>query len=33
VSQSRFIGPECYGSASRNIPWITDLSAPEDQAA
>jgi Family of unknown function (DUF6011) len=33
VSQARFIGPECFGSASKAVLWIIDLSAPEDQAA
>ncbi len=25
VSQGRFIGPECYSSASVNLPWIAVL--------
>ena len=30
VSQARFIGPECAGTASVDIPWIQDASAPAD---
>jgi hypothetical protein len=25
ISQARFIGPECYGSSSNDIPWLHDL--------
>jgi hypothetical protein len=33
VSQARFIGPECFGSASVHIPWLRDVSPASELAA